>query len=70
MSVLGYLRTRSLREGFWRGRRVWTVIGTVVWGARLVRRLVRPEARVVAVERIEPGQELCISVESNRKKRR
>lgn len=70
MSVLGYLRTRSLREGFWRGRRAWTAVGVVVWGARLLRRVVRPEARVVAVERIEPGQQLCVSVESSEKKRR
>lgn len=70
MSVLGYLRTRSLRDGFWRGRRAWTAIGVVVWGGRLLRRLVRPESRVVAVEKIEPGQQLCVSVEPNRKRRR
>lgn len=62
MSLLSYLRARSLRDGLWRGRRGWTVIGVVVWSLRFLRRVLRPNPKVVAVERLEPGQGLSVEV--------
>ena len=38
MSILSYLRARSLKDGFGRGRRGWFIVGVVVWGAHDVNR--------------------------------
>lgn len=59
--MFAFLRARSLREGFLRGRRLWTAVGVVVWGARLLRRLAARRPQSLGTERIEPGQSITIS---------
>jgi len=56
--MFAFLRARSLREGFLRGRRAWTAVGVVVWGVRLIRRLAARRPQIVASERLEPGQSI------------
>ena len=48
--MFAFLRARSLREGFLRGRRAWTVVGVVVWGVRLIRRLAARRPQIVGSE--------------------
>lgn len=59
--MFAFLRARSLREGFLRGRRAWTVVGVVVWGVRLIRRLAARRPQIVGSERLEPGQSITIT---------
>ena len=59
--MFAFLRARSLREGFLRGRRAWTAVGVVGWGARLIRRLAARRPQIVASERREPGQSITIT---------
>ncbi len=61
MSLLTYLRARSLKDGFGRGRRGWFVIGVVVWGARLLRRLAGRRPQNVSTETLKPGQSVTVS---------
>lgn len=59
--MFAFLRARSLREGFLRGRRAWTAVGVVVWGVRLIRRLAARRPQIVASERLESGQSITIT---------
>lgn len=71
MSVLSYLRARSLKDGFGRGRRGWFAVGVVVWGARLLRRIVGRRPQHVSTETLRPGQSVMVSaLESRRRGRR
>ena len=59
--MLSYLRSRSVKEGLARGRRVWFIVGVFVWGARLLRRIGRRTPQMVSTEKLRPGQTLSVS---------
>ncbi|MDA0370081.1 MAG: hypothetical protein O3C62_00105 [Actinomycetota bacterium] len=59
--MFSFLRSRSLRQGFLRGGRVWSTIGVVVWGIHLVRRAVGRRPEVVTTESIRPGRSIVVS---------
>lgn len=59
--MFAFLRARSLREGFLRGRRGWMAIGVVVWSVRLVRRLARRGPERISTETLVSGQSVTIS---------
>lgn len=61
MSILSYLRARSLKDGFGRGRRGWFAVGVVVWGARLLRRVVGRRPQNVSIETLKPGQSVTVT---------
>lgn len=61
MALLSYLRARSLKDGFGRGRRGWFAVGVVVWGARLVRRVVARRPQNLAAEKLKPGESVTIT---------
>lgn len=61
MSLLTYLRARSLKDGFGRGRRGWFAVGVVVWGARLLRRLAGRRPQNLSIETLKPGQSVTVS---------
>ena len=56
-----FLRMRSLREGFVRGRRGWFAVGVVVWSARLLRRIASRRPESLGTEVLNPGQSIRIS---------
>lgn len=59
--MFAFLRSRSLSRGFVRGHRGWFAVGVVVWGLRVLRRLIGRRPEVVATEKIAPGRTLVIS---------
>ena len=61
MALLSYLRTRSLKDGFGRGRRGWFAVGVVVWGARLLRRSVARRSESLSQEKLKPGESVTIT---------
>lgn len=61
MALLSYLRARSLKDGFGRGRRGWFAVGVVVWGARLVRRFLARRPQNLAAEKLKPGESVTIT---------
>lgn len=61
MALLSYLRTRSLKEGLFRGRRGWFVIGVVLWTVRLVRRMSSRPPQIVSTEILRAGETVSIS---------
>jgi len=69
VSVLSYLRARSLKDGFGRGRRGWFAVGVVVWGARLLRRVVGRRPQNVSIETLRPGQSVTVSALEPRRRR-
>jgi hypothetical protein len=54
------MRRRSIREGFIIGNRVWMVVGIVVHGRRLFRKLMDREPKLIATERLVAGQSLSL----------
>jgi hypothetical protein len=66
--VFAFLRARSLRRGFFGGSRGWFAVGVVVWGARLMRRLVGRRPEVVAVEKVDPGRSVTVSSVERRRR--
>lgn len=59
--MFAFLRARSLRHGFLGGRRRWFAVGVIVWGARVLRRLVGRRPEVVSIEKVDPGRSITIS---------
>lgn len=71
MALLSYLRTRSLKEGLFRGRRGWFVIGVVLWTVRIVRRISSRSPQLVSKEILRAGESVSISsVERERRSER
>jgi hypothetical protein len=65
-----YLRIRSVREGFLGGRRLWQLIGLAMFSRQIVRRLMGSSPRVLASQRLEPGETLILRVARRADKRR
>lgn len=62
MNSLGkYVSKRGLRDGLVHGRRVWTILGGMIWLWRLARLLVSRRPEVVAREVLSPGQSITIT---------
>lgn len=61
VSLLSYLRTRSLREGLVKGRRGWFAVGAVVWTLRGLRRLGQRRPQTISTEVLAPGETLQVS---------
>lgn len=70
MSSLGaYVSARGIKDGLLRGKRLWTVLGIVVWVLRLIARMASRKPVLVAREVLQPGQSITItSVEQTESK--
>jgi hypothetical protein len=70
MSSLGaYVSARGIKDGLLRGKRLWTVLGIVVWVFRLIARMASRKPVIVAREVLQPGQSITItSVEQTESK--
>lgn len=54
------LRRRALQRGVLGGNRLWTAVAVVVWGTRLLRRVIGRHEVVVARDVLKPGQALTV----------
>jgi hypothetical protein len=61
LSPLAALRRNAITKGVLGGQRGWMAVGAVVWGLRLLRKLLGRTEEVVATEKLEPGQVLCLT---------
>jgi hypothetical protein len=58
LSPSALLRQRSIQRGLFGGSRGWMAIGVLVWGPRLLKRLMGRNEELVASERLRPGESL------------
>jgi hypothetical protein len=70
MALMSYLRARSVKEGLLAGRRSWFVVGVIVWGFRLLRKLSSRSPQVVSTEVLRPGQTVSVSALEPKSRRR
>jgi len=70
MALMSYLRARSVKEGLLGGRRSWFVVGVIVWGFRLLRKLSSRSPQVVSTEVLRPGQAVSVSALEPKSRRR
>jgi hypothetical protein len=68
--VLSYLRRRAQLRGLIGGARGWTILWAVLTGARVLKRLVQEEPKVVYTEELRPGQAIVIAHEDEPPSRR
>ena len=54
------LRRRSVAEGFINGRRLWQIVGVVLYFRELMRKVLRPEPELVATASLRPGAAVII----------
>ena len=59
--MLRLLTRTAVRRGLFGGSRTWVVVGVAAGGARLLRRLTKPQPKVVFCEELQPGQALVIT---------
>ena len=57
----GYLYRRAQMRGLFGGSRPWTIVWTVLLGARLLRRVFRDKPDIVFSEELADGETLVIS---------
>lgn len=55
------LLSRAIRKGFLGGSRLWTVVGTLGFAMKVLRRFTRDDPEVAFCEELRPGQTLLIS---------
>lgn len=60
-SIGSYLRTRGIKDGLIRGRRVWAVVGGAAWVLRLLKKMSSRQPEIVAREVLQPGQTITIT---------
>lgn len=51
-----YLRRASINKGLFGEDRFWRVVFAVIFGRKLLRRLIGSEPETVAMEKLKPGQ--------------
>lgn len=61
LSATSLLRHNALHKGVFGGRRGWLVVGVLMWGPRLLKRLFGRTEEVLATERLAPGQTVTIT---------
>jgi len=58
LSPFAALRRNSITKGLFGGSSGWMAVGAVVWGGRLLRKILGRQEEIVATEKLEPGQRL------------
>jgi hypothetical protein len=54
-------RRKALYKGVFGGDRTWLMIGAVVWGPRILKRVLGRNEEIVATEKLLPGMVLRIA---------
>ena len=62
-ALRGYLRRTAVARGVLGGNRLWLVVAIVIYGRRIMRRLLGDAPEVVYSEELQPGQSLLITHE-------
>ncbi len=62
--MMRYLYRRAQMRGLFGGSRAWTVVWTVLFGARMLKKLGSREPETVYSEVLGPGETLLISHEA------
>lgn len=60
LSPTAALRRRAVSRGILGGRRLWTAMAFVLWGSRLLRRMIVRQEVVVSREVLKPGQRVSV----------
>lgn len=55
------IRQRAITQGFLGGRPAWQIVGAVIFGRRVLRRVMGGDPVVIANERLEPRQSVHIT---------
>ncbi len=55
------VRRKAISQGFFGDSRVWQVIGVVVFGRTVLRKIMGAGSETVAVERIRPGERIILT---------
>lgn len=56
LSPTAFLRRGALYKGLLGGNRGWLAIGVVLWGPRMMKRVLGRSEEVLAIEKLKPGQ--------------
>jgi hypothetical protein len=59
--MIPYIRRRAALKGPLGGSRGWTLLWSLLIGARILRRLTRAKEEVLLIDRIGPGEALLIT---------
>jgi hypothetical protein len=60
-SFTAYVSARGIKDGLLRGKKLWTVLGGVLWAIRLIARMASRKPILVAREVLQPGQSITIT---------
>lgn len=76
LSLANYVRRKSINKGLFGDDRLWRTVFFVIFGRKLLRRLMGSEPETVAIEKLNPGQIVRIeaidprTLDSGKKRRR
>ncbi|MGH9270592.1 MAG: hypothetical protein ACRDZ2_04900 [Ilumatobacteraceae bacterium] len=56
-----FIRRKAIIQGFLGDNRLWQVIGVIVFGRMILRKVMGGGAQTLAVERLEPGQQIILT---------
>lgn len=56
-----FIGRKAITQGFFGVSRVWQVIGVIVFGRMVLRRIMGGGSQTVAIERLEPGQRIILT---------
>jgi len=60
LSPAYFIRTKAVRSGVFGGSRGWQVVAAIIFGRRLLKKVMGGVPEVVATETLQPGQFLSI----------
>jgi hypothetical protein len=55
-----YIRHTSINKGLFGENRLWRVVFVIIFGRKLLRRMMGSEPETVAIEKLKPGQFVSI----------
>jgi len=55
------LRRKAIGQGIFGDSRMWQVIGVIVFGRTVLRKIMRSDGETVAVERLNPGERIIVT---------
>jgi hypothetical protein len=61
------VQRKALARGFFGESRFWQVVGVLIFGRIILRRLMRTGPELVAIERLQPGQGIILTGVRNEK---
>lgn len=56
-----FIRRKAIVQGFFGDNRVWQIIGVIVVGRMILRKILGGGSQTIAIERLEPGQQIILT---------